>query len=128
MCLNVQARESAALREALQVEREAASAELEALKAIIQKLEWEIRQKPPPCPIISEDEVEECRRAKEKAAHEVLQLQKVQLHVRQVAAVSFPGCCGSFSFSSLRRRWKPCRERRRGFAKRQRNFQLACLN
>lgn len=101
LCLNVQARESAALRETLQVEREASSTELEALKAIVQKLEWEIRQKPPPCPVISEDEVEECRRAKEKAAQEVLQLQKVQLHIQQVAAVYCPCCCGSFSFSSF---------------------------
>uniref|UniRef100_H3CZ56 Methyl-CpG binding domain protein 3b n=1 Tax=Tetraodon nigroviridis TaxID=99883 RepID=H3CZ56_TETNG len=71
-----QARESAALRETLQVEREASSAELEALKAVIHKLECEIRQKPPPCPAISEDEAEERRRAKEKAAQEVLQLQQ----------------------------------------------------
>lgn len=76
-----QARESAALRETLQVEREASSTELEALKAIIQKLECEIHQKPPPSPVISEDEVAERRRAKEKAAQEILQLQKVQLHV-----------------------------------------------
>lgn len=79
-----QARESAALRETLQVEREASSTELEALKAIIQKLERDIRQRPPPCPVISEDEVEERRRAKEKAAQEILQLQKVHLHVRQM--------------------------------------------
>lgn len=79
-----QARESAALRETLQVEREASSTELEALKAIIQKLECEIRQKPPPCPVISEDEVEEHRKAKEKAAQEILQLQEVPLHVRQM--------------------------------------------
>lgn len=79
-----QARESAALRETLQVEREASSTELEALKATIQKLEGEIRQKPPPCPVISEDEVEERRRAKEKDAQEILQLQKAHLHLRQL--------------------------------------------
>lgn len=60
------------------MEREASSAELEALKAVIHKLECEIRQKPPPCPAISEDEAEERRRAKEKAAQEVLQLQQVR--------------------------------------------------
>lgn len=90
----VQARESAALRETLQVEREASSAELEALKAIVQKLEGELREKPPPCPVISEDEVEARRKAEEKAAQEILQLKKAQLlHNCATAVVSFPGCC-----------------------------------
>lgn len=66
----------------LQVEREASSTELEALKATIQKLEGEMRQKPPPSPVISEDEVEERRRAKEKDAQEILQLQKAHLLLR----------------------------------------------
>ncbi|TWW57764.1 Unconventional myosin-Vb [Takifugu flavidus] len=82
-----QARESAALRETLQVEREASSAELEALKAIIQKLEGEIREKPPPCPVISEDEVEARRRAEEKAAQEILQLKKAHFPIRQTTEV-----------------------------------------
>lgn len=89
----VQARESAALRETLQVERDASSAELEALKAIVQKLEGELREKPPPCPVISEDEVEARRKAEEKAAQEILQLKKAHLHNRAMAVVSFPCCC-----------------------------------
>ena len=70
----VQARESAALRETLNTEREAATAEREALRAIIQKLESQKQEKPPPCPVISEKEVEERRRAEEKATQEILRL------------------------------------------------------
>uniref|UniRef100_A0A3Q2PF38 Methyl-CpG binding domain protein 3b n=1 Tax=Fundulus heteroclitus TaxID=8078 RepID=A0A3Q2PF38_FUNHE len=69
-----QSRESAALRETLNAEREAASAELEALRGMIQKLESQKEKKPPPSPIISEKEVEERRRAEEKAAQEILRL------------------------------------------------------
>lgn len=75
--------------------------QMEALKAIIQKPEGEIRRKPPPRLIISEDEVEEHRRAKETVAQEIPQLPKVQLHVRQMTRVSFPCCCGSFSVFSF---------------------------
>lgn len=78
MFVCVQARESAALRETLQAEREASCAELEALRAVMQKLESEIHEKPQPCPVISEKEVEERRRAEEKAAQEILQLTKVR--------------------------------------------------
>ncbi|XP_070688977.1 unconventional myosin-Va [Pempheris klunzingeri] len=67
-----EARESAALRETLQAEREVSSAELQALRATIQNLEKQ--EKPQPCPVISEKEVEERRRAEEKAAQEILQL------------------------------------------------------
>ncbi|XP_040896238.1 unconventional myosin-Vb [Toxotes jaculatrix] len=69
-----EARESAALREALHVEREATSAELEALRATIQRLESQKHEKPQPCPVISEKEVEKRRRAEDKAALEILQL------------------------------------------------------
>ncbi|XP_044056593.1 unconventional myosin-Vb [Siniperca chuatsi] len=69
-----EARESAALRETLHAERETTSAELEALRATIQKLESQKHEKPPPCPVISEKEVEERRRAEEKAVQEILQL------------------------------------------------------
>lgn len=65
------------MRETLQVERENSYAELEALRAVIQKLESEMREKPPPSPVVSEKEVEERRRAEEKAAQEILQLTKV---------------------------------------------------
>lgn len=75
MVLCVQARESAALRETLHAEREATSAELQALRATIQKLEK--LEKPQPCPVMSEKEVEERRRAEEKAAQEILQLTQV---------------------------------------------------
>nr|XP_046247964.1 unconventional myosin-Vb isoform X2 [Scatophagus argus] len=69
-------RESAALRDTLHAEREAASAELEALKTVIQELESEKLEKPQPIPIISEIEAEERRRAEEKAAQEILQLKQ----------------------------------------------------
>ncbi|XP_042369881.1 unconventional myosin-Vb [Plectropomus leopardus] len=69
-----QARESAALRDTLHAEREAGRAELEALRATVQKLESQKQEKPQPVPVISEKEVEERRRAEEKAAQEILQL------------------------------------------------------
>lgn len=125
----MQARESAALRETLQVEREASSAELEALKAIIQKLEGEIREKPPPCPVIGEDEVEARRRAEEKAAQEILQLKKAHFPIRKTTVVSVPCCCWCLlSFLLYLRRYRACRERRKSSAKRQKTSQLACLN
>ncbi|XP_036970208.1 unconventional myosin-Vb [Acanthopagrus latus] len=82
------AREGAALRGTLQAEREAASAELQALKAVIQKLESQKHEKPQPCTVISEKEVEERRRAEEKAAQEILQL-KQELQVLQREKDSF---------------------------------------
>ncbi|XP_041791311.1 unconventional myosin-Vb [Chelmon rostratus] len=69
-----EAREGVALRETLQAEREAARAELEALRTTIRKLESLKHEKPQPCSVISEKEVEERRRAEEKAAQEILQL------------------------------------------------------
>ncbi|KAI9547696.1 hypothetical protein NQZ68_014962 [Dissostichus eleginoides] len=69
-----EAREAAALRGTLHAEREAGSAELEALKVTVQKMESQKQEKPPPCPVISEKEVEERRRAEEKAAQDILQL------------------------------------------------------
>lgn len=84
----VQARESAALRETLQAEREASCAELEALRAVIQKLESEIQEKPSPCPIISEQQAVERRTTEEKAAQEILQLKKVHLHRQHLKVFS----------------------------------------
>ncbi|KAK5870082.1 hypothetical protein PBY51_024743 [Eleginops maclovinus] len=69
-----EARDAAALRETLHAERGAASAELDALKVTVQKLQSQKQEKPPPCPVISEKEVEERRRAEEKAAQEILEL------------------------------------------------------
>ncbi|XP_047442856.1 unconventional myosin-Vb [Mugil cephalus] len=68
-----EARESSALRETLKAEREASSAEVEALKAMIQKLESQ-KQEQQPLPVISEKEVEERRKAEERAAQEILKL------------------------------------------------------
>lgn len=79
----VQAREGAALRETLQAEREATSAELEALRATIRKLESLKHEKPQPSSVISEKEVEERRRAEEKAAQEILQLTQVGLPTQE---------------------------------------------
>ncbi|XP_069551046.1 unconventional myosin-Va [Brachyistius frenatus] len=83
-----EARESSALRETLSTERETTSAELEALRATIQKLEKQKQDKPPPCPVISEKEVEDRRRAEEKAAQEILQL-KQELKALQMEKDSF---------------------------------------
>ncbi|XP_008275708.1 unconventional myosin-Vb [Stegastes partitus] len=83
-----EAREGAALRETLNAEREATSAELEALRATIQKLESQKLEKPPPVPVISEKEVEDRRRAEEKAAQEILQL-KQELQTLQTEKDSF---------------------------------------
>ncbi|XP_071343628.1 unconventional myosin-Va [Trachinotus anak] len=69
-----EARERAALRDTLHAERESASAELEALRATIQRLESHKHEKVQPCPTISEQEVEKRRRAEDKAAQEILQL------------------------------------------------------
>ncbi|XP_029285478.1 unconventional myosin-Vb [Cottoperca gobio] len=69
-----EARDGAAVRETLHAEREATGAELEALRATVHKLESQKQEKPPPGPVISEKEVEERRRAEEKAAQDILQL------------------------------------------------------
>ncbi|XP_037626666.1 unconventional myosin-Vb [Sebastes umbrosus] len=83
-----EAREGAALRGTLHAEREATSAELEALRATVQKLESQKQEKPQPGPVISEKEVEERRRAEEKAAQEILQLTQ-ELKVLQREKDSF---------------------------------------
>ncbi|XP_038572129.1 unconventional myosin-Vb isoform X2 [Micropterus salmoides] len=81
-----EAREGATLRETLHAERETARAELEALRATIQKLESQKQEKPLPCPVISEKEEKERRRAEEKAAQEILQLtQELQTLQREKA-------------------------------------------
>lgn len=67
------------MRETLHAEREATAAELEALRATIRKLESQKDEKPPPCAVISEKELEERRRAEEKAAQEIAQLKEVRL-------------------------------------------------
>uniref|UniRef100_A0A665WQV8 Methyl-CpG binding domain protein 3b n=1 Tax=Echeneis naucrates TaxID=173247 RepID=A0A665WQV8_ECHNA len=59
-------------------EVEATSAELEALRATIQKLEAQKYEKLQPSPAISEEEVEKMRRAEDKAAQEILQLTEVE--------------------------------------------------
>ncbi|XP_024127707.1 unconventional myosin-Vb [Oryzias melastigma] len=69
-----QAKENSSLRETLAAQREAASAELEALRATVQKLQSQKQEKPPPP--ISDKEVDERKRAEEKAAQEILRLQQ----------------------------------------------------
>lgn len=71
----LQAKENSSLRETLAAQREAASAELEALRATVQKLQSQKQEKPPPP--ISDKEVDERKRAEEKAAQEILRLQQV---------------------------------------------------
>lgn len=74
-----QARESAALRETLQAERQASATELQALRAAAHKLEAKIKEMPQSPPVVSEKELEERRRAEEKAAKEILRLTEVGL-------------------------------------------------
>ncbi|XP_047198990.1 unconventional myosin-Vb [Hippoglossus stenolepis] len=69
-----EARKRAALKGTLHAEREAATAELEALRLIIQRLESQKQERPPPCSDISEKKEEKRRRAEDKAAQEILQL------------------------------------------------------
>ncbi|XP_074523735.1 unconventional myosin-Va [Halichoeres trimaculatus] len=69
-----EARKRAALKEKLHAEREVSRAELEALRVMIQKLESQKQEKSQSSPVITEKEVEERRRAEEKAAQEILQI------------------------------------------------------
>lgn len=83
LCLFIcfsQARESAALRETLQSERQTSAAELQALRAAAQKLEAKIKEMPQSPPAVSEKELEERRRAEEEAAKEILRLTEVILN------------------------------------------------
>uniref|UniRef100_A0A8C4ES92 Methyl-CpG binding domain protein 3b n=1 Tax=Dicentrarchus labrax TaxID=13489 RepID=A0A8C4ES92_DICLA len=93
-------RKSAALRETLHAEREATGAELEALRATIQKLESQKQEKPQPCPVISEREVEERRRAEEKAAQDILQLTQY-LHLPHKYTFSLLSLCVFYVFILL---------------------------
>lgn len=78
VCVCIQAREKAVLRDTLLAEREAAGAELEALRATIQKLESQKHETHQLLPVISDKEVEERRRAEEKAAQKISLLTEVQ--------------------------------------------------
>ncbi|KAM4628733.1 unconventional myosin-Vb [Polymixia lowei] len=69
-----EARESAALRETLHAERDAHAADLDALRGALQKLETQKQEQAQPGPTVTEREVEERRRAEEKAAQEILRL------------------------------------------------------
>ncbi|XP_029001727.1 unconventional myosin-Vb [Betta splendens] len=83
-----QARERAALTETLHAEREAAAAELEALRATVQKLESQKQEAQQHRPV-DDKEVEERRRAEEKAAQEIWQLtEEVQVLQRQRDSLS----------------------------------------
>nr|XP_029488331.1 unconventional myosin-Vb-like [Oncorhynchus nerka] len=78
------ARESSALRETLQAERKAHNTELDTLRGALVKLEYQLEtqlqtQQSQPSTAITEEEMEERRRAEEKAAQEILRLtQEVQ--------------------------------------------------
>uniref|UniRef100_A0A7N6BN81 Methyl-CpG binding domain protein 3b n=1 Tax=Anabas testudineus TaxID=64144 RepID=A0A7N6BN81_ANATE len=77
MQLQLRADQQVGEGETLHAEREAAIAEVEALKATIQKLESQKHEKHQQWPVISEKEVEERRRAEEKAAQTISQLTQV---------------------------------------------------
>ena len=79
MFVCVQARKRAALKGTLHAEREAATAELEALRLVIHRLESQKQERPPPCSDISEKKEEKRRRAEDRAAQEILQLTQVGL-------------------------------------------------
>ncbi|XP_061833885.1 unconventional myosin-Vb isoform X2 [Nerophis lumbriciformis] len=85
-----EARESAALKESLRGEREAAAIELSTLKATIQKLEEHQKHlTAPPVSIVSEEAEQEIRRADKKAAQELLQLtQEVEALQREKVSLS----------------------------------------
>uniref|UniRef100_A0A4W5Q2V8 Methyl-CpG binding domain protein 3b n=1 Tax=Hucho hucho TaxID=62062 RepID=A0A4W5Q2V8_9TELE len=81
---DLKARESGALRETLQAERKAHDTELDALRGALVKLENQLEtqlqtQQPQPSTTITEEEMEERRRAEEKAAQEILRLTQVGL-------------------------------------------------
>ncbi|KAM8874944.1 unconventional myosin-Va isoform 2-T2 [Spinachia spinachia] len=79
-----EAREAAALKETLHAERQAAGAELQALRATVQKLGSQKREEPPPCAVISDKEAEARRRAEDEAAQEILRLtQELQVLQRE---------------------------------------------
>lgn len=82
------------MRESLNAERDAANAEIKALRATIHKLQSQ-KQEPQPIPGIPEKEAEEQRRAKEKAAQEMEKLTLVR------SAVEFPLFKGSIVFIVL---------------------------
>ncbi|KPP70302.1 unconventional myosin-Vb-like, partial [Scleropages formosus] len=74
-----QARETAALREALLTEREAHGLEVARLQGALSKVEAQLREKPPVAPVELERDREERRRAEERAAQEMSRLaQEVQ--------------------------------------------------
>ncbi|XP_061743769.1 unconventional myosin-Vb-like [Nerophis ophidion] len=85
-----EARESAALKECLRAEREAAAIELSTLKATIQKLEEHQKHLiVPPVSTISEEAEQEMKRADKKAAQELLQLtQEVEALQREKISLS----------------------------------------
>ncbi|KAM9796921.1 unconventional myosin-Va [Syngnathus typhle] len=87
-----EARESAALKETLRVEREVAATELAALRAKIEKLEAHQRDatpSPAPCSVVSQETEQERMRAEEKAAQELLQLKhEVETLQREKASLS----------------------------------------
>ncbi|KAJ7993038.1 hypothetical protein DPEC_G00268290 [Dallia pectoralis] len=74
-----QARESDALRDTLHAERKAHGNELSTLQGALVKLENQLQsqlqsQQPPPTSTVTEKEMEERRKAEEKAGHEILRL------------------------------------------------------
>ncbi|XP_076009216.1 unconventional myosin-Va [Genypterus blacodes] len=83
-----QVREGVALRESLHIQREASGAELEALKATIRKLESQKQEQVHLGPVVNDNQVEERKRAEEKATEEILQLtQEVQALQKERSSV-----------------------------------------
>uniref|UniRef100_A0AAR2KFH1 Methyl-CpG binding domain protein 3b n=1 Tax=Pygocentrus nattereri TaxID=42514 RepID=A0AAR2KFH1_PYGNA len=72
-----QAKESASLREALHVERESHSSELEQLRSTLLKLQKQLQEKSHAAPSVTAQQEEERRRAQERAAQEIERLTQV---------------------------------------------------
>ncbi|KAL6468703.1 hypothetical protein MHYP_G00222270 [Metynnis hypsauchen] len=66
-----QAKESASLREALHVERESHSSELEQLRSALLKLQKQLQEQSHAAPSVTAQQEEERRRAEERAAQEI---------------------------------------------------------
>lgn len=120
LCL--QAKENSSLRETLAAYRGAAEAELQALRATVQKLESQKQEKPPPP--ISDKEVDDRKRAEEKTAQEILCLK----HVSPPNSNFSVFVRWSVTDSGDIRRWKFCKERRSRSPLRRKICLLACFS
>uniref|UniRef100_A0AAR2L6B3 Methyl-CpG binding domain protein 3b n=1 Tax=Pygocentrus nattereri TaxID=42514 RepID=A0AAR2L6B3_PYGNA len=100
-----QAKESASLREALHVERESHSSELEQLRSTLLKLQKQLQEKSHAAPSVTAQQEEERRRAQERAAQEIERLTQVFVSTSDTLSLCalflysmFNKCFGLFVF------------------------------